>query len=82
MKKIMSRCLVLFALLTCLGLVSATDFRGAQNPPCPLGCHDNCRSDYDDCRHECGFDLECVHKRCKPALDSCLAYCDWVCGPE
>lgn len=81
MKKIMSRGLVLVGLLTCLGLVSAIDFRtNAQNPPCPINCHNDCRAVYDDCVHECN-DEDCVGQ-CQKNLNRCLAYCDWVCGPE
>jgi len=81
MKKLLSRWLVLVALLACLGLVSATDFRAnAQDPPCPENCHTNCKSQFEACVAACPDDGPCI-TACKSQFDACWAYCNWVCGP-
>lgn len=81
MKKIMSRYLILAVLLGCLGFISTANFRVRANPPCPLNCHNNCRADYDICFAGCCGDPNC-EEGCAKTRNQCLAYCDWVCGPE
>ena len=82
MKKLMLRWLVLVALLACLGFASATDFRAnAQDPPCPESCHKTCRAELQACIVPCPDYGPCVEK-CVSEFDACIAYCDWVCGPE
>jgi hypothetical protein len=81
MKKLLSRYFVLVFLLGCLGLITAADLRAGANPPCPLGCHNNCRAELYDCLQECDGQRGCEPK-CLNELHACIDYCDWVCGPE
>jgi hypothetical protein len=82
MKKIISRYLVLVALFAGLGFVSATDFRvSALDPYCPENCHKTCRAQLQACVAGCPDYGTCVDK-CVSSFDACIAYCDWVCGPE
>jgi len=80
MKKLMSRYLVLVTLAVCLGLFSAVEFRA--DPYCPEGCHDNCRASFAMCEYQCNFDEGCIRENCNKPFNQCIAYCNWVCGPE
>jgi len=81
MRKLISRSLILAALLACLVFVSATNFRvSALDPPCPENCHTNCKSQFEACVTACDNDGSCVTK-CKSNFETCWAYCNWVCGP-
>ena len=81
MKKVISRYFVLALLLGCLGLLSVVDSRVRANPPCPQNCHNNCRADFDACVCACNGDPNC-EEGCAKTRNTCLEYCDWVCGPE
>jgi hypothetical protein len=79
MKKLLSRYLFLFILLGCL--VSVTNFQVSADPPCPESCHKTCRAQLQACVAGCPDYGTCVDK-CVDTYNACIAYCDWVCGPE
>jgi hypothetical protein len=82
MKNIIKKCMILGTLLGCLGFVGYGNFGMVRaNPPCPENCHLNCQNAYIVCKEGCGADNKCV-RLCQNDLNTCIAYCDWVCGPQ
>lgn len=81
MRKLMSRYLILVTLIGCIGFFSTMDFGVSAIPPCPQYCHKTCRSELQTCVAGCPDYGSCVEK-CVDTFNACIAYCDWVCGPE
>ena len=81
MKKIIRKIALLGILLASLGFVTFGLNEIRANPPCPENCHLNCANTYIACKEACGTNNKCI-KLCQDDLNSCNAYCDWVCGPQ